>query len=819
VPGKSPGRYARDRFLLTQIAVAGRRAQGDATSFLTRYDPYLSVSACAGPPCATTRPVLGSQGASVRGLRTSFHASSLVVFVGVCLSMLIGIVFQGYLAAHLGIGPKADVFYLGTAVPTLIATALLGSASNALMRSAVDASTLLDVRKPGSVPRRLAKVALLFSASMAVFAGVLWLANPPIFAPHLRHGVAEFVLLTTPVPLLALLAAIGAVRALAKRKFVVGTWGGAVNGVGLLLAAVALSPLGFDPPVLAAAVVFGYVLQVAFVGPSLLDTKDLTGSLGHSLIASQTAKRATSAFLILCGASAVYKSQPLVERGVGAVVGSGVPAALGYADKITTGLIQLATFGFSIAALPLLSRDLSEKRQSHAVARLETALAATCVSTGAVVSFALVSSHDLVSVFYERGAFGAHSASITNTLILCALPSVAFGALAGPLVSLGYAAGRIRYIAGIGLCGFFAGTIATIVLAATVGYQGIVLGTAVGYAMNFAIFTLRARTFVEEWSWRAFWKSRRSMLLTAAATAVLVGVVSHEVLVSDTAGKLENLFLLSIRLALALVASFSVLAFFGRRRRAQASAGNSDGPQSVVWLALGGRSVASSRIRAFRVSDALEATGIESRCVVASGLAGRLRALLAIYRSTKPTVVVVQKILFGSVMLRLLRKKAEVLVWECDDALHVGLPGENGRELPRTNRLIAEALKTADVVTTSNPLLASDFRPASGRVVEFQGPAPPRAESLAPRERVVVWLGSPSTVRYLSMLGDAPRRLQARGWQCVAVGAPDQSAELGWHGVAWSLAAQDEWLGKAVVGVMPQTSDVWSDRKQGYKLF
>lgn len=234
---------------------------------------------------------------------------------------------------------------------------------------------------------------------------------------------------------------------------------------------------------------------------------------------------------------------------------------------------------------------------------------------------------------------------------------------------------------------------------------------------------------------------------------------------------------------------------------------------------MGGREIASSRVRAFSISDALQRRGIESECIVGRGVRGRARAIARLARRRSADVIVIQKLLYGDVMLRMLRAQTRVLVWECDDALHVGFPGEAARSIERSRRLIRSVLRNADIVTTTNPLLAHDLRPASGRVASFQGPAPLPADEANVRGRVLIWLGSPSTEKYLMVIGDVPAKLREHGWNCVAVGATEEVAAYGWRPISWSPESQIEWLSRASVGVMPQASDPWSDRKQGYKLF
>jgi putative peptidoglycan lipid II flippase len=252
-------------------------------------------------------------------------------------------------------------------------------------------------------------------------------------------------------------------------------------------------------------------------------------------------------FFLLAAASLIYKSQPLVERTAGAILGKGIPAALGYADKITSGLTLLAAFGFSVAALPALSRALASGAGDEAVTRLRVALTATIVTTTAVVAFGIISHADLVRLFYERGAFGSGAASTTSELILFALPTVAFGALAGPIVATAYAAGRIRRVATVGLAGFATGAGATALLAFVLGSRGIVLGTACGACFTFIVFSTRMSDVLPLWSWREFLRASGARL---AAVLLLVAVAAfgcERVLSFGTPTVGATAFLLAVR--------------------------------------------------------------------------------------------------------------------------------------------------------------------------------------------------------------------------------------------------------------------------------
>lgn len=490
----------------------------------------------------------------------SLGGQSTVVFGGLALSIGLGIVVQSYLASELGTSRLADVFFLGTTVPTLVATATLGSASSALIRYATDEPETLDPRRRRTAGRALLKLSCLVSAGMATIGALMWLE---VFRyADESKDLGTFLVLTALVPPLVAYTAIGAVLALANQRFFRAAWGGAVNGAALLTFVLLFSFTGgLSAENMALSVVLGYVAQLAFVVPAYR----WAGASEHP-IDRNDARAATKGVLLLLAASAIYKSQPLIERAVGTAVGAGVPAALGYQDKITAGLTQLAVFGFAFAAMPSISRDFAESDLAMAAHRLTTTLIATLTAAMVVLAFAVTSAGQIVSVLYERGSFTSEAAELTETLVMFSLPSVFFGALAGPLVSVAYANKRVREVVTIGIAGFVVGTGLTVCLGLTVGPEGIVAGTATGFAFTFCLFSLRVRESLPLWSWASVLRRHGTLMVVVAVVIVLAGALTSRIPI-DTSEPFVALPLLALRLAAVAFAGFGTLTLLQRVRR------------------------------------------------------------------------------------------------------------------------------------------------------------------------------------------------------------------------------------------------------------
>lgn len=237
----------------------------------------------------------------------------------------------------------------------------------------------------------------------------------------------------------------------------------------------------------------------------------------------------------------------------------------------------------------------------------------------------------------------------------------------------------------------------------------------------------------------------------------------------------------------------------------------------VTFLTVGDRTAASSRVRAYDLAAELARRGWQTRVrPVGRGPLARLRSLAAAARGGD--VVVLQKVTPAGPVLRLIRRRAGVLVWECDDAVHLGYPGEDAATVRRRRRRIDSLRRSIDLLTTTNDLLAAELVPGRGGVLVFPGPAPETGPQQTPAGRVLLWTGSASTEAGLALLGEDVARLVSAGWRCVAVGAGQAARTMGWEVHDWSPTVERHWLAQATVGVMPQSRNAWNDRKAGYKV-
>lgn len=252
-----------------------------------------------------------------------------------------------------------------------------------------------------------------------------------------------------------------------------------------------------------------------------------------------------------------------------------------------------------------------------------------------------------------------------------------------------------------------------------------------------------------------------------------------------------------------------------------------------------GRGAGSARVRVFDWIDhlGLDATGSSYLGLPANGLGALRRNLSRIpaaehalrrdaRRRDGPVLLSRQASPFsnGAVEARLLRNAGRS-VYDFDDALMFS-PVSASERIWSKRRIWRRSVEAADVVIAGNAFLADQASARSREVVIVPSCVEPahyavkrHADTEAP---TAVWLGSPSTEKYLHAIA-APLLAahRATGLRLVVISAG--SAPLGpldamVTRVDWRAGTFADELLRGDIGIMPLDDDLWSRGKCAYKL-
>jgi putative peptidoglycan lipid II flippase len=456
-----------------------------------------------------------SDGGDSRDHRRLVSNAGLVTILSVG-NAAIGVAFQAMIAAHLGAGSNADVYAAGVSLPTVIATTFMGAFPVVL----VPRIAKYRLEAPGKLLPMAELRNMLLSCtavSLICFVGapLLSAAVAPGFSGAKQAATTEFLRVTSPVALLAGLAATGQALAYSRARFVRSGASAAINGLGLLGATLLLYGTAPTSSDLAIAVTIGYLAQLLWMAPELLASRGGWDRRGGAFSSG-----AFSALAVLTAASFIYKGQPVVERTIASTVGAGSAAVMAYGLKIAQGLLIFST-GLSVVAMPSFARSVAGKDDNEAAATLRIVLTLVLLTSIVVAAYVLLSADEIVRLLFGRGNFSLHNEHRVTGIVEAYLIFLTAGALSGPVVNVHYAFNRQKWVAGIGLLGIAAAAGASLALAGSFGVVGIAVGTGIGSLVPVIVFSVKLPSLLRSWAWGAWTRSNVRMVL-AVCTGLLL---------------------------------------------------------------------------------------------------------------------------------------------------------------------------------------------------------------------------------------------------------------------------------------------------------
>lgn len=186
---------------------------------------------------------------------------------------------------------------------------------------------------------------------------------------------------------------------------------------------------------------------------------------------------------LLLGAQALFALVPLIDTFLAAQLGAGAVAALSYTNRLVLGLQGLAGLALQRSGLPLLSNLAAHSPDEARHAAVRWAVAAALLGA-AIGLFVALLADPLVALLYERGSFTQEDRVQVATLLR-------YGMLQMPLLLCGMvfitalaAIGARRAVAVVAVVNVTVKTLTSIALVPHYGLVGLLLATALMYAIG-----------------------------------------------------------------------------------------------------------------------------------------------------------------------------------------------------------------------------------------------------------------------------------------------------------------------------------------------
>ncbi len=452
-------------------------------------------------------------------------------------SRLAGFARDVLLAAVLGAGPAADVFFVAFKFPNLFRRLF---AEGALAAAFVPIYSGLLVTAGREAARRFAEDALaVLLVVLFVFVAALELLMPyammglaPGFLsdPEKFAFAVELARITFPYLLfISLVALMGAVLN-AHGRFAAPAATPVILNIVMIAAILSWSQFARSPAVgLAWAVAAAGILQFVWLG--LMLARD-----GHALglrlprLTPQVKKLLRLMLPIALGAG-VYQINVVVDLVIGSLLPSGTISYLYYADRVAQ--LPLGVIGIAVATalLPLLSRQIRAGDEAGAMESQNRALEFALLLT-VPAAFALIAvAGPVIAVLFGRGAFGADAQEATAWV----LAAYALGLPAHVVVKVlatGYFAREdTKTPVKIGVLALVVNVVANLILMGPLAHVGIALATSISAWVNAGLL---ARGLYRGGRLRPDSGVRRKLPRIVIASAVMAGAVGAVAAAGET---------------------------------------------------------------------------------------------------------------------------------------------------------------------------------------------------------------------------------------------------------------------------------------------
>jgi glycosyltransferase involved in cell wall biosynthesis len=232
---------------------------------------------------------------------------------------------------------------------------------------------------------------------------------------------------------------------------------------------------------------------------------------------------------------------------------------------------------------------------------------------------------------------------------------------------------------------------------------------------------------------------------------------------------------------------------------------------------------ASTRYRVLQFVPWLEAAGCVVEVIPLTG-GGHAKSFL---RAAVADIVVVQKKLFSSLAIKLLRRVSRRLIYDFDDAVMYKDRPSSTSALARQKKRFIGNLRRADLVIAGNRYLmelAADYHPdvrILPTCLDMDRYIARRYDAINNPEVIIGWIGSRGTLKYLEEIAPALEKIgKLHPYARLKIVADEffDMESLSVIKKIWSHADEIADLHSFDIGLMPLADDSWTRGKCAFKL-
>jgi putative peptidoglycan lipid II flippase len=400
-------------------------------------------------------------------------------------------------ARRFGVSTDLDAWYVALLVPVTLASVVGASIGEALVPVQARLRARDEVAGAEALGRSVSRWAL---ALLAAIGGLVALLAPhlarvagPGFDPATSHLAGRLLGMSALVVPLGGMAWVSTKILNSRGRFAVPTV--AAGAVPLAVAiGVLVVPRG-SATMLTVAAVLGYLGQFAVI--RVAEGWRPVGGATSAIETRRLRREVLQSSLPLAAAFLVIGAAPLIDDVMASRLGGGSVAALHLGNRLVAFGIAIGAMAIGTAVAPYLGEQVARGDLTGLRHTVRTWRRLIVVVTVPLTLVLVLGSHEIVQMFFERGAFGTgdtHTVSRVQALSLLQIPPYIVSALyIRVLAALGTS--RDFLLVALGAMGLNAALDA--LLGAWLGVAGIGLATAVVYLVTAVLLARRVRAAID----------------------------------------------------------------------------------------------------------------------------------------------------------------------------------------------------------------------------------------------------------------------------------------------------------------------------------
>ena len=414
---------------------------------------------------------------------------------------VIAFVYQAIIAAILGAGAVTDCYFSASQFFDLIDSTVLGALVVVVINRYANICEEKDEAAGIKFLSRLNSLLSLIMLALAVltfiFAKPFSYVIAPGFEEEVRPELVKCIRILCVIPPVMVFSTIAQGLLRQKKRFII------VNSRSLFISLCGMAVVllfSVRDPENSAVLCWGYVAANVLFTLLLIIRSRHFGKIGYS---KPVMDGDTKKLFVMAGPAIISKGvvrvSLMIDQIVSSMLGKGSISHLNYAQSLYNIVNSLLIINLCVIMFTDFTNLCVKKQYSEMVAKLRSAISSITLILAPVSLITVCFSREIVSIVYERGAFGADSTKAVQILLLFYAVGFMPAMLNSMHTQVLHAFGAMKTAMYITVVSFALNIVLNIALSMLIGIGGIALATTVSALVAAFFYKKAVRKYLPEY--------------------------------------------------------------------------------------------------------------------------------------------------------------------------------------------------------------------------------------------------------------------------------------------------------------------------------